>query len=308
MRSVAAELVELCAARRPRASAGECGDLPFHDQCVDVVAQTSLHVDLQLPAGTSLVTQTSRLRPSVSPSAEIHLPGAQEAVAVLGDVVRLDAVAEVDQRRAHGDRQQQPERHPSPLAWRIVGRWWPHSGRGAVGARRWSACENGAVNVSSLPRALDGHLAGDFNDPTNERIIYLSAAGLVVVGLALLLGTIVWWRRGRQEHPALAPLEVMSARAWEKAPEGDRRRRLDQVRHPVPELPTNRSLPSPSTCRHWCAACRRRSTTSASLASQAEASAESEPDVAVEPEAGRGGRGACGGRGVRWSRRRSSRS
>jgi hypothetical protein len=73
-------------------------------------------------------------------------------------------------------------------------------------------------------------VAGDFSDPTNERIIYLSAAGLIVLGLVLLLGTLVWWRRGRQEHPALAPLEVMGARAWAKAPEGDRRRRLEQVR------------------------------------------------------------------------------
>lgn len=81
-----------------------------------------------------------------------------------------------------------------------------------------------------LQRALSGIVAGDFNDPTNERIIYLSAAGLGILGLGLLFGTLMWWRRSRQEHPALAPLEVMSARAWEKAPEGDRRRRLEQVR------------------------------------------------------------------------------
>jgi hypothetical protein len=91
-------------------------------------------------------------------------------------------------------------------------------------------CENGAVNAESLPRALEGIVGGDFNDPTNERIIYLSALGLAVVGLALLVGTILWWRRGRQEHPVLAPLEVMSRRSWFKAPERDRRRRLDQVR------------------------------------------------------------------------------
>ncbi len=70
----------------------------------------------------------------------------------------------------------------------------------------------------------------DFSDPTNERIILLSAAGLFVVGVALLVGTILWWRRGRQEHPALAPLEVMGTRRWAKAPEGDRHRRLERVR------------------------------------------------------------------------------
>jgi hypothetical protein len=73
-------------------------------------------------------------------------------------------------------------------------------------------------------------VGGDFSDPTNERIILLSAAGLVLIGVGLLIGTIVWWHRGRQEHPVLAPLEVMGGRAWAKAPETDRRRRLDQVR------------------------------------------------------------------------------
>jgi hypothetical protein len=84
--------------------------------------------------------------------------------------------------------------------------------------------------VTSLPHAVRGVVGGDFSDPTNERIIYLSAAGLAIVGVCLLVGTILWWRRGRQEHPALAPLEVMGTRPWEKAPEGDRRRRLDHVR------------------------------------------------------------------------------
>jgi hypothetical protein len=71
---------------------------------------------------------------------------------------------------------------------------------------------------------------GDFSDPTNERIIYLSAAGLAILGALLLIGTIMWWRRGRTEHPVLAPLEVMSERGWIKSPDTDRRRRLEQVR------------------------------------------------------------------------------
>ena len=99
-----------------------------------------------------------------------------------------------------------------------------------AGARTPTACENGGVTVKSLPRALAGIVGGDFSDPTNERLIYMSAAGLALIGIGLLVGTILWWRRGRQEHPAIAPLEVMSGRAWAKAPEGDRRRRLDQVR------------------------------------------------------------------------------
>jgi hypothetical protein len=100
----------------------------------------------------------------------------------------------------------------------------------AAGVHRRFTCENGAVNAESVPRAVRGIVGGDFSDPTNERIIYMSALGLAVVGVALLVGTILWWRRGRQEHPVLAPLEVMSRRSWFKAPEGDRRRRLDNVR------------------------------------------------------------------------------
>jgi hypothetical protein len=86
------------------------------------------------------------------------------------------------------------------------------------------------VTVPSTSRASIAILSGDFNDPTNERLIWLSAAGLAVVGLALLIGTIIWWRRGRQEHPVLAPLEVMGTRSFWKSPEGDRNRRLAKVR------------------------------------------------------------------------------
>ena len=86
------------------------------------------------------------------------------------------------------------------------------------------------MNAQSLGRAVNGLVAGDFNDPTNERLIYLSAAGLAIIGIGLLVGTILWWRRGRQEHPALAPLEVMGARAWVHAPEGERKRRLEHAR------------------------------------------------------------------------------
>ena len=93
-----------------------------------------------------------------------------------------------------------------------------------------SACENAGVIVQSLRRAQGAIVGGNFSDPTNERLIYLSALGLAVLGALLLVGTIMWWRRGRQEHPALSPLEVMGGRAWHKATEGDRRRRLDQVR------------------------------------------------------------------------------
>src|SRR4051794_9258532 len=109
---------------------------------------------------------------------------------------------------------------------------WPIAmvGREPAAVRRAATCENGSVHAKSPGRALHGILSATFSDPTNERLIYLSAAGLVLIGLALLIGTIIWWHRGRQEHPVLAPLEVMSTRSWEKAAEAERRRRLDSVR------------------------------------------------------------------------------
>lgn len=82
------------------------------------------------------------------------------------------------------------------------------------------------LSASRVPRIV----GANFNDPTNERLIWLSAAGLVVVGVALLVGTIVWWRRGKQEHPSLAPLEVLGSRSWSRSTDVDRRRRLDRVR------------------------------------------------------------------------------
>jgi len=95
------------------------------------------------------------------------------------------------------------------------------------------------VHAKSPGRALEGIVGATFSDPTNERLIYLSAIGLVLVGVALLVGTILWWRRGRPEHPVLAPLEVMSSRSWENASQAERRRRLDTVRvnGVVPEQP-----------------------------------------------------------------------
>ena len=116
-------------------------------------------------------------------------------------------------------------------------------------------CENGAVNAESLPRALEGIVGSDFSDPTNERIIYLSALGLAVVGLALLTGTILWWRRGRQEHPVLAPLEVTVD--------------VGSITYarPVPRRVRSRwNGRNPSTCKRSFAACPKRSTTCANPA------------------------------------------
>lgn len=71
---------------------------------------------------------------------------------------------------------------------------------------------------------------GTFDDPENARIIYLAAGGLLLVGVALGVGTWIWWRNAKVEHPALGPLEVMGSRRWWKSDFNDRRRRLDAAR------------------------------------------------------------------------------
>jgi hypothetical protein len=74
--------------------------------------------------------------------------------------------------------------------------------------------------------------AEQFTDPTNARLILLSAGGLALLGLGVLIGTIWWWRNSRLESQALAPLEVMSGRKWMRATYGERQQLLDDVRPP----------------------------------------------------------------------------
>ncbi len=75
-------------------------------------------------------------------------------------------------------------------------------------------------------------VAADFSDARHARMIYLAAAGLVVLGIGLTVATVVWWRSSRSEHPVLAPLEVMSDRAWARATDAERRRVVEAVRPP----------------------------------------------------------------------------
>jgi hypothetical protein len=73
-------------------------------------------------------------------------------------------------------------------------------------------------------------IASNFTDPQNERVILLAVGGLVLLAVLVVVGTVVWWRSTKSEHPVLAPLEVMSTRKFEKADYTDRRRVLDEVR------------------------------------------------------------------------------
>ena len=93
---------------------------------------------------------------------------------------------------------------------------------------RAAACDTGVV------------LAENFSDPENARIIFFAAGGLLVMAIGVAVGTVLWWRSSAVEHPALAPLEVMSSKSWMRADEEDRVDRLDAVRpfdEPAPVAP-----------------------------------------------------------------------
>lgn len=88
-----------------------------------------------------------------------------------------------------------------------------------------------SVVAAGQLRVRAGALWGtQITDPENERLIYLSAGGLLLLAIALAVGTVWWWRNSRVEHPALGPLEVMGTRSWWKGDWTARRRRLDEVR------------------------------------------------------------------------------
>ena len=81
-----------------------------------------------------------------------------------------------------------------------------------------------------VPRLFGVLAEGNFQDPHNARLLYLASGGLLLLGLALGIGTWLWWRSSKVEHPALGPLEVMSQRSWAADDFVSQRRRLDEAR------------------------------------------------------------------------------
>lgn len=61
-------------------------------------------------------------------------------------------------------------------------------------------------------------------------IVRLVSAVLIVGGIALLVLTVWFWRTSRPEPTALAPLEIMSERAYRRSKGVDRQFLLQQVR------------------------------------------------------------------------------
>jgi hypothetical protein len=77
-----------------------------------------------------------------------------------------------------------------------------------------------------------GTMAADLSDANADRIIYLVAAGLVVLGIALAVFTVWWWRSTRPEHPSLGPLEVMGEKRFRRSGAAERRQIIANSRPP----------------------------------------------------------------------------
>lgn len=67
-------------------------------------------------------------------------------------------------------------------------------------------------------------------DPGSTRLVYAMVAGLVVVGITLIVLGIWIVRQTRYDLPVLAPLERMGDSDWRKRDESTQRRILDDVR------------------------------------------------------------------------------
>jgi hypothetical protein len=109
-----------------------------------------------------------------------------------------------------------------------------------------------------------GVLAEELSGAEATRRVLLTSGALVLLGLALLIATVWWWRSTRPEHPVLAPLEVMGDRRWSKADADERRRLMDESR----------------------AAAKQRAAAAASAAPAASSAAAAAAPVGATPVAG----------------------
>ena len=75
-----------------------------------------------------------------------------------------------------------------------------------------------------------GVLADTINDANSTRKVYLLAAGLAVLGLALIAITVWFWRSTRHDPELLGPLEVLGDRKFRKLDGGEQRQALEESR------------------------------------------------------------------------------
>jgi hypothetical protein len=73
-------------------------------------------------------------------------------------------------------------------------------------------------------------LADSINDASSTRKVYLLAAGLALLGIALVVMTVWFWRSTRHDPELLAPLEEMGARRFRRLDGGAQQQVLDRSR------------------------------------------------------------------------------
>lgn len=86
-----------------------------------------------------------------------------------------------------------------------------------------------------LSSQIAGLLADSVNDADSTRKVYLLAAGLAGLGIALIAITVWFWRNTRHDPELLAPLEAMGERAFVKLDSKARQQILDAARPPDAE-------------------------------------------------------------------------
>jgi hypothetical protein len=86
------------------------------------------------------------------------------------------------------------------------------------------------LSLHSLAPFVVGLLADSVNDVSSTRKVYLLAAGLAALGVALLIITVWFWRSTRPDPALLAPLEVMGERKFRNLDEVSQQDLLNSVR------------------------------------------------------------------------------
>lgn len=128
------------------------------------------------------------------------------------------------------------------------------------------------AGVAARAQDLDTESVGDTGATTTVRLTVLA---LVVLGLALVVVTVWFWRSTEPDHPALGPLEVMSSRRFSRLSTLEQQQRLDAAR-PEGAEPERRS-------RSAIAAEARARQLAAELQKLVEATPEGFDDLDVEP-------------------------
>jgi hypothetical protein len=74
--------------------------------------------------------------------------------------------------------------------------------------------------------------------------VNLIGGGLVVLGLALLVATLAFWRSAIEDPAVLAPLEIMADRSFARANQAERTEMLNEVRSDGAEPIINHIAPA----------------------------------------------------------------